>query len=318
MIPTRSPRRHAFTLIELLVVIAIIGILIGLLLPAVQQVRTAAARAQSENNMKQIILAVHSFHDAYTRLPDTSGDNPDGTGNLTNAFDPNGWYSGSLHAWLLPYIEQNNLFRIAQATGTYGTGLGGVYGTATNSPAAQKIKTYLSPRDPSNPPPYFDEGNGNLWAFTNYGWNDAVFAETTVAPDGSSAVRTNYDPRRNLLAITDGTSNTLAFAEKYAICGSYSGKTGYSLWAYTAPWWGHWAGMIQTYILVATGPTAATPQVMPTVANCNAANAQAMDAGGCLISLMDGSVRSVSPAVSGPTWFKVLLPNDGLVLGSDW
>src|SRR5262249_10164267 len=109
MIPTRSPRRHAFTLIELLVVIAIIGILIGLLLPAVQQVRTAAARAQSENNMKQIILAVHTFHDAYTRLPDTSGDNPDGTGNLTNAFDPNGWYSGSLHAWLLPYIDQNNL-----------------------------------------------------------------------------------------------------------------------------------------------------------------------------------------------------------------
>src|SRR5262245_65017996 len=107
--PAAPPRRQAFTLIELLVVIAIIAILIGLLLPAVQKVREAAARMSCQNNMKQIVLAAHAYHDAQLRFPH-------------NSQDEGGWdwaYQSNRRSWswlarLLPYIEQGNLYQQAK------------------------------------------------------------------------------------------------------------------------------------------------------------------------------------------------------------
>jgi len=126
----RSLRKAGFTLIELLVVIAIIAILIGLLLPAVQKVREAAARLQCSNNLKQISLASHTYHDAYKCLPPGGNVSPNsiaGNGGAYNYGAPfAGPYTGTL-AYLLPYVEQGNIYNAIlalppQANGKNSTG----------------------------------------------------------------------------------------------------------------------------------------------------------------------------------------------------
>ena len=288
-------RRSAFTLIELLVVIAIIAILIGLLLPAVQKVRAAAARMQSANNLKQIGLACHNFHDTYGQLPDTEASVPAPTSHA------------SIHFMLLPFIEQDNLYKTAIQVGLYPTAA-----DKTTSPAAQPLKVYRSPRDPSTSATTYTDGNGYAWAYSNYGFNEAVFTEPYVT----------WNPRRTLASgFPDGTSNTILFGEQYGDCGSK-----HHLWAWYPPNDEQTAPELRppgfTVALATTpktfAPPAAAPQLEPTVKNCNPQNLQAMDAGGTLVLLADGSVRLVSTSISGTTYYAALFTHDGLVLGSDW
>src|SRR5207245_1608635 len=153
---TMQRRRPGFTLIELLVVIAIIAILIGLLLPAVQKVREAAARTQSANNLKQMGLATHSANDTYGRIPPVMGSYPQGAngipwGGQTPAHFGTGFY------FLLPFMEQDNVFKAAS-------------GNSYVSNAV--IKTFQGPGDPTLP------ANGKTWSdrgATSYRMNWHVY-----------------------------------------------------------------------------------------------------------------------------------------------
>jgi prepilin-type N-terminal cleavage/methylation domain-containing protein len=271
--------RHAFTLIELLVVIAIIAILIGLLLPAVQKVREAAARMQSQNNLKQVTLGVHGFHDSYGYLP--------GNWETTNT-----GLTVSVIYLTLPFIEQSNLYNQAAPNNT----------TYLNS-ANVIMKVMLAPLDTSTPN-YIYTNSGTTWGVGNYAANHAVFGVPNIS----------WNAYRPIVDITDGTANTVMFGEKYGTCGS-----GGALWAYRPSDPQGWPTMsFFAPNWTSTGLTASPPQVRPSIAACNPYNVQGFSLSGCQVSMCDGSVRTVSPEVNSATWYAAIWPTDGLVLGPDW
>ena len=198
-------RRLAFTLIELLVVIAIIAILIGLLLPAVQKVREAAARMSCENNLKQLGVSFHLYHDAFRVLP--PGYTASGTYVNGGTDTSPGWAWGS---YILPFIEQNNLYN------QFNFAL-----PAQDSPAIQTVvKTFLCPSDIIAPGPFAVTDNNwnpictiapSSYAACCGGNNGSGGTVSTSAATGNGCFYRNSGVR--LTDITDGTSNTV-FAEE--------------------------------------------------------------------------------------------------------
>ncbi len=334
--------RSGYTLIELLVVIAIAAILLGLLLGAIQRVRTAAARAQSLNSVRNIGLAVHHYESVTLTLP--------GLAEPQNAKGPAAArYNASLFFLILPYLEGDNLSKAGAST------------KSEYDEASKRVfKPYLVSADGSAPGGLVPASGG--YAAGNFAANMALFCRYNVNTDVKSTDPlpwfrfVTYNARRKLGGgIPDGTTNTVMFAEKRAACGSASGAAllaGGSLWASTdqaavngmpqppITWALDEFGVDQLPYMAAysfpagyhlwylnrhagsppiEGASEADsyqriPQNRPADDACNPRVPQGLTYGGTVVGLADGSGRFLSRTIDVPTWLYLNLPDDGKIV----
>jgi prepilin-type N-terminal cleavage/methylation domain-containing protein len=330
------PRRRGFTLIELLVVIAIIVVLIGLLVPAVQKVRETAKKMSCQNNLHQLGLAVHQFHDTNGTMPCYFGVYPP-AGSALYADSPSenrrkvygGWF-----AHLLPYVEQDPLYKIITQNIQNSPAPGwnhDYYDVSQAGTSGGVVVDHYNGHDYV----YVQTVGGTYQGYHAYGiWIDGVHQATykvlqcpaDPTADGHGLVygwwgSTNYlanynawgqaagglwTPPVSFAAIRDGLSNTVLLGEGYADCDRVGRIALYS-------WYYHnfgldWYQRANTLMF----------QDRPREQDCDNWRAQSGHSGGMNVVLADASVRNVSPGVSQLTWTHALLPRDGQVLGNDW
>ncbi len=325
-------KRDGFTLIELLVVIAVIGILIAMLVPAVQKVRQAAARTECSNKLKQIGIATHSLYDVKKTLP------PMCAADANTALQVRGPYKGAIgftvFGWLLPHLERNDLYQLAN--GALNTPAGKL------SPSGGEIHSvpvlaFLCPSDPTLRGSKglgmgsSAQGGMDSWAISSYAANYFVFGNPTAA-----TVQNRREGNTRLKRFSDGTSSTIVYTERYGTCGTSGNAASTSnnqgcLWGDCN---GTWLPVFcvnevsqSPSVQSPGGPYQAgsplsrclMPQFQPQWINtCQSWRAQSPHSGGINACLGDGSVRFIAAGVSQATWENACDPQDGNALGTDW
>jgi len=315
--PSQSPRQTAFTLVELLVVIAIIAVLIGLLLPAIQSARESARRISCRNSMRQVGLAIHVCTDAKRSLPPLTAP------NSSAAISVPGPYQGAIgytvFNWLLPYLDQEPLFQIANRNvntpvpGAPGKGV--VYSVP--------VDTYRCPSDSSNDDGRSLTSNGRAdnWAVGNYAANYNVFGN----PLASTPEARVQGRARISQTFVDGTSKVVMLAERFGTCGSggslEDARTAGSLWSDSNSRWRpvFCINEFNQIPLTAGYTPCGMFQVTPNWLNgCDSSRAQTAHAGGMSVTMGDGSVRGVSESMAEQAWVAVCDPRDGQSPTGDW
>ncbi len=316
----RRSQSRAFTLIELLVVIAIIAVLIGLLLPAVQKVREAASRIKCSNNLKQMGLAMHGYMDNNNGLPANGNYVWNGAGvNTVNA-----WSASSR---ILPYIEQEALFRGIDFNTSYNTQIG---------IASKRVGTFMCSSEINDRGQGTDPTYGNKHWPINYVVNIGTWAVLTNKPGGMLTSDGAFSPNRGFRPadMTDGMSNTLGMAEVKAFTNRVTGGTpgavapttpaavaGFGLAAFSATSFTHveWVdGKVhECGVTAALTPNSRVPYssggvdydvdyVSATESNVAdtyaAVTSRSYHPGGVNALLMDGSVRFVRDSIPLTTW----------------
>jgi prepilin-type N-terminal cleavage/methylation domain-containing protein/prepilin-type processing-associated H-X9-DG protein len=300
-------RRQGFTLIELLVVIAIIAILIALLLPAVQQAREAARRSTCKNNLKQIGLALHNYHDTALTFP---------SAHVRTV--ANSWLSSQIgwQARILPYVDQANLYNMIDWSIQPGN-----TGTANTTAMKEELPVYRCPSDPGNRGTTGQSGYGP----TNYVVCSAQYGTfsaggTDFANNGKSIMFLNSATR--IRDITDGTSNTMIASEckvglPYASANTTSGTvcTGTAnqlLRGYT--WfWGQAMHMWSYTTLV--GPNTDLLECSSGTGGPALMGAHSQHTGGVHVLFADGRIQFISENINLGTWQDLGDKSDGNVIG---
>lgn len=290
---SRSPR-NGLTLVELLVVIAIVAVLIALFVPSTRRVREAAARTQINNNLKQVGLGVHSYHDVYKRFPPATATVSASEGNFL-----------SLSVHLFPYVEQTPRYQ------QYATG---------QTVALDRIPPYQAPLDFTTTD-WIGVQNfaGNVRIFTDVGVKTS-FGSPVIGLDAShGSCTTNLKE-----TFTDGTSNTIMFATRFANTGAMSSGGVVNCSAYDALLGADnsaFFGVIPMDGLPSQMSTGGW-QIAPTLSQANCQfGAVAHSFGGISglqVVLADASCRMISPTMSAFTWNGAMQPNDGNDPGTDW